>query len=262
MPTRRAHRCGEPRLTPSSSPAAPRQNMIHIWLTPDGTDYVIDSVVPLEVGGEVCTTRPGNQNELVCQAPLVAGFEVNAGAGDDSQRRRARSKVPATMQRRPRQRHAHGGSGADKLVGGAGNDMLVGQRRQRRALRRPGHGTCSSAARATTRSGAARGRTSSPAARGHNGVCTRAPGAALGGQARSPRAGAAISRPPTKKQGDQEADQREAGVEPEGRLDAVDEGCPGRRRRSSSGPARSSRRRSGTCRRCRRRGWSGIRRPR
>ena len=25
-------------------------NMIQIWLTPDGRDYVIDSIVPLEVG--------------------------------------------------------------------------------------------------------------------------------------------------------------------------------------------------------------------
>ena len=35
---------------------------------PDGRSYVIDSIVPLEVGGTSANT-PGNPNELVCQAP-------------------------------------------------------------------------------------------------------------------------------------------------------------------------------------------------
>ena len=61
-------------------------SMIHIWLTPDGRSYVIDSAAPLEVGGTVCEHSVGNPDELVCQAPLVAGFEVNAGPGDDSKR--------------------------------------------------------------------------------------------------------------------------------------------------------------------------------
>ena len=59
-------------------------SMIHIWLTPDGRSYVIDSVAPLEVGGTICEHPVGSPTELVCQAPLVAGFEVNAGGGDDS----------------------------------------------------------------------------------------------------------------------------------------------------------------------------------
>ena len=34
--------------------------MIRIWLTPDGRTYVIDSIVPLEVGGTVCE-HPGER---------------------------------------------------------------------------------------------------------------------------------------------------------------------------------------------------------
>ena len=37
------------------------QNMIHIWLTPDGYSYVIDSAVPLEVGGTVCENPPATR---------------------------------------------------------------------------------------------------------------------------------------------------------------------------------------------------------
>ncbi len=36
-------------------------NMIHIWLTADGREYVIDSVVPLEVGGASASTRKGRR---------------------------------------------------------------------------------------------------------------------------------------------------------------------------------------------------------
>ena len=58
-------------------------NDIRIWLTPDGRTYVIESIVPLEVGGTVCENPPGTPNELDCQAVPVSGFEVNADAGDD-----------------------------------------------------------------------------------------------------------------------------------------------------------------------------------
>src|SRR5262245_58169548 len=58
-------------------------NTIHVWLTADGRQYVIDSVVPLEVGGSVCTNPEGQANELVCDAASIAGFEVNSGGGDD-----------------------------------------------------------------------------------------------------------------------------------------------------------------------------------
>jgi hypothetical protein len=93
------------------------QSMIHIWLTPDGHSYVIDSVAPLEVGGTICENTPGVPNELVCKAPLVAGFEVNAGEGDDTVSVASTVEVPVTMR---------GGSGRDTLIGGGGPDRLIG----------------------------------------------------------------------------------------------------------------------------------------
>ena len=44
-------------------------NTIHIWLTADGRSYVIDSVVPLEVGGEVCTNPEGNPERARLRRP-------------------------------------------------------------------------------------------------------------------------------------------------------------------------------------------------
>jgi Ca2+-binding RTX toxin-like protein len=103
-------------------------NMIRIWLTPDGHSYVIDSAVPLEVGGEVCANAPGNPNELVCAAPSIAGFEVNAGAGDDSVTVARAISIPVTMRGGAGDDTLLGGSGPDKLLGGEGSDRLVGGR--------------------------------------------------------------------------------------------------------------------------------------
>jgi Ca2+-binding RTX toxin-like protein len=103
-------------------------NMIHIWLSADGRDYVIDSAVPLEVGGEVCANPPGNPNELVCGAPPIAGFEVNAGAGSDSVTVARAITVPVTMRGGAGDDTLIGGSGPDKLLGGDGGDRLVGGR--------------------------------------------------------------------------------------------------------------------------------------
>lgn len=102
------------------------QNMIHIWPTPDGTSYVIDSVVPLEVGGTVCENPQDNSNELLCKAPLVSGFEVNAGTGDDKVKVGGAITVPVTMRGGPGHDVLIGGSGDDKLIGGPGNDRLNG----------------------------------------------------------------------------------------------------------------------------------------
>jgi len=104
-------------------------NMIEIALSPDGRSYVIDSVVPLDVGGNVCWHPEGHENELVCEAASIGGFEVNAGAGDDSVTVAREVAVPVTLR---------GGPGQDRLVGGAA----------------PGPTRCS-AARATTASSAA-----------------------------------------------------------------------------------------------------------
>ena len=103
------------------------QNTMHIWLTPDGYSYVIDSIVPLEVGGTVCQNAPENPNELICQAPLVAGFEVNAGPRDDTVAVARAVGVPVTMRGGPGKDLLIGGSGTDKLIGGPGSDRLGGR---------------------------------------------------------------------------------------------------------------------------------------
>jgi Ca2+-binding RTX toxin-like protein len=90
---------------------------IRIWVTSDGREYVIDSVAELEVGGEICIHGEGKANELVCPAPSIAGFEVNAGGGDDRVTVARNVRVPVTMR---------GGDGSDLLTGGAGDDKLVG----------------------------------------------------------------------------------------------------------------------------------------
>lgn len=102
------------------------QSMIHIWLTPDGTSYVIDSIVPLEVGGTICENAPENANELRCKAPLVAGFEVNAGVGDDKVTVSSSVTVPVTLRGGSGRDVLIGGAGADKLIGGPGDDRLIG----------------------------------------------------------------------------------------------------------------------------------------
>lgn len=121
---------------PSLAPAQPsfnvllaggaEPNMIHIWLTPDGRNYVIDSVVPLEVGGNLCANPEGNPNELVCPAPPIASFEVNADGGDDEISVSKNVTIPVTMRGGSGSDVLLGGKGPDKLIGGAGDDRLVG----------------------------------------------------------------------------------------------------------------------------------------
>jgi Ca2+-binding RTX toxin-like protein len=103
-------------------------NVIHIWLTPDGRNYVIDSIVPLEVGGSVCANAEGNPNELVCPAPPIAGFEVNADGGDDKISVSKGISIPVTMRGGSGRDTLLGGAGPDKLIGGVGDDRLVGWR--------------------------------------------------------------------------------------------------------------------------------------
>lgn len=105
----------------------PEANMIHIWLTPDGRTYVIDSIVPLEVGGSVCANPEGEPNQLRCEADLVGSFEVNAAGGNDTIRVTGRVRVPITMRGGPGRDTLVGGNGPDKLLGGPGNDRLVGR---------------------------------------------------------------------------------------------------------------------------------------
>jgi hypothetical protein len=124
-------------LAYAKSPSAPsytvvlaggvEESMIRIWLTPDGRSYVIDSVAPLEVGGTICENAPGNPNELICHAPLVAGFEVNAGPGSDSIMVARNISIPVTLRGGGGQDTLVGGNGPDKLLGGDGNDDLGGR---------------------------------------------------------------------------------------------------------------------------------------
>jgi hypothetical protein len=104
----------------------PEVNSIHIWLMPDGRTYVIDSIGPLEVGGSVCENPPENHNELICQAPLVNSFEVNADGGNDQIRVSQTVNVPVTLRGGPGSDLLVGGSGNDKLIGGEGADRLIG----------------------------------------------------------------------------------------------------------------------------------------
>lgn len=101
-------------------------NMIRIWLSPDGRQYVIDSVVPLEVGGSVCSNPEGQTNELVCEASQIASFEVNSGGGDDEVSVARQISIPVTMRGGPGNDTLSGGSGSDKLIGGGGEDTLNG----------------------------------------------------------------------------------------------------------------------------------------
>ncbi len=126
-------------LVPAGAQAAPKTytvllaggaeaNKIEVWLSPDGREYVIDSVVQLEVGGTVCTHPPENPNELLCEAPAIAGFEVNADGGDDRVTVAKDVTVPVTMRGGAGDDILIGGGGPDKLVGGNGDDRLVGWR--------------------------------------------------------------------------------------------------------------------------------------
>ena len=104
----------------------PEANTISIKLSPDGRDYVIDSSGPLEIGSSICSNPPGNLDELVCQAPDVSGFEVNAGEGSDTVTVSKEVPVGVTLRGGPGNDRLIGGSGNDKLIGGPGNDTLIG----------------------------------------------------------------------------------------------------------------------------------------
>ncbi|HEY8083204.1 MAG TPA: hypothetical protein VIE64_06565 [Solirubrobacterales bacterium] len=101
-------------------------NMINIWLTPDGHSYVIDSSVPLDVGTSVCVHPAENMNELVCEAPFISSFEVNAGSGDDKVWAAANISLPVTIRAGSGNDYMRGGGGPDKLAGGPGTDRLIG----------------------------------------------------------------------------------------------------------------------------------------
>jgi Ca2+-binding RTX toxin-like protein len=103
-------------------------NQIKIWLAPDGRNYVIKSIVPLDVGADICAHPPDNPIELACLAPAVAGFSFDAGVGDDRVAVARNVAVPVTLIGGPGDDVLIGGSGSDRLVGGSGDDTLIGWR--------------------------------------------------------------------------------------------------------------------------------------
>lgn len=103
-------------------------NSIRISLSSDGRNYVIQSRVVLEAGGELCTHPEGRPTELLCEAPAIAGFEVNVGGGNDKVVLTSDIPVPATLRGGPGDDKLVGGGASDKLVGGGGNDFLSGRR--------------------------------------------------------------------------------------------------------------------------------------
>jgi RTX calcium-binding nonapeptide repeat (4 copies) len=101
-------------------------NVIHISLTPDGRSYAIDSIVPLEVGGSLCSNPEDNPNEILCPEPKIASFEVNADGGDDRISVTKDVSIPVTLRGGSGNDLLFGGKGPDKLIGGAGDDLLSG----------------------------------------------------------------------------------------------------------------------------------------
>jgi len=100
---------------------------ITIELSADGRTYEIDSATPLEVASQVCSHPERRQEDLICEAAPIAGFEVNTGAGNDSVVMGARVPVPATIRGGEGNDVLVGGAAADKLIGGPGNDELNGR---------------------------------------------------------------------------------------------------------------------------------------
>jgi Ca2+-binding RTX toxin-like protein len=102
-------------------------NQIVISVSADGRSYIIDSVVPLDVGGSVCVHPYANPNQLVCQATAVRSFEVNADGGDDTVTVGKAVPVPVTLRGGAGNDTLTGGRAPDVLIGGDGDDHLSGQ---------------------------------------------------------------------------------------------------------------------------------------
>jgi Ca2+-binding RTX toxin-like protein len=103
-------------------------NLIRISLSADGRNYVIQSRVVLEAGGNLCSHPEGRQTELLCEAPAISGFEVNVGGGNDKVVLASDIPIPATLRGGPGNDVLIGGGASDKILGGTGNDVLSGRR--------------------------------------------------------------------------------------------------------------------------------------
>lgn len=103
-------------------------NFIRISLSSDGRDYVIQSRVVLEAGGDVCHHPEERPTELLCEAPAISGFEVNAGGGSDKVILSGDIPIPATLRGDPGNDVLIGGGASDKVLGGTGEDVVSGRR--------------------------------------------------------------------------------------------------------------------------------------
>jgi Ca2+-binding RTX toxin-like protein len=103
-------------------------NAFHISLSADGRSYVILSTIALEVGGDLCSHPEEIPTELSCKAPAIAGFEVNAGSGNDQVFFTSDIPVPVTIRGGVGRDELTGGGAADKIIGGPDEDTLIGRR--------------------------------------------------------------------------------------------------------------------------------------
>jgi Ca2+-binding RTX toxin-like protein len=113
-------------------------DVFRIALSPDGREYRISSKAMLEAGGDVCWHPEERMNELACDAPSIAGFEVNVLGGDDTVVLESDIPIPATLRGGPGRDRLSGGNVADKIIGGPGDDVLSGRRGDDLLLGGPG----------------------------------------------------------------------------------------------------------------------------
>jgi Ca2+-binding RTX toxin-like protein len=106
--------------------SGPGDDVFDVKLSQDGRSYLIDSLSPLEAGGDICTHEEGSVHELTCDAKAIGGFEANSGPGNDSVIISPKILVPATLRGGPGRDRLRGGAGADKVLGGPGEDFLYG----------------------------------------------------------------------------------------------------------------------------------------
>lgn len=103
-------------------------DVFRVDLSPDGREYRIASQAMLEAGGDVCRHPEERMNELACDAPSIAGFEVNVLGGDDTVILSSDIPIPSTLRGGPGRDQLKGGSAADKIIGGSDDDILIGRR--------------------------------------------------------------------------------------------------------------------------------------
>lgn len=113
-------------------------NVFRVGLSPDGREYLISSEAALEAGGDICRHPEERMNELACDAPAIAGFEINAAGGHDLVILGSDIPIPATLRGGGGRDRLTGGGEADKIIGGPEPDVLTGRRGDDLLLGGPG----------------------------------------------------------------------------------------------------------------------------